>query len=108
MATGVVVQKTNHGQFIATYEGLAQENGQHFIVPPIDGGLYVSLTGDDGGGTVTVQGSNDGTNFEALATGVTDLSDVEIAPPIPLYVRVICSSGSGGDLDAIIVGKLRK
>lgn len=83
----------------------------------------VQVTGTWGTSTVlTIQGSNDGTNFVTLEDvdptfvwgtgGVTGALSVTALPAAlavvkenPMYIRVITASGTGADLDVTIIGR---
>lgn len=70
----------------------------------------VTVTGTFGSATVTIQGSNDGTNYLTL----NDQSDnalaltaagIALIAENPLYIRPVTSGGTGTDIDVIIVAK---
>ena len=70
----------------------------------------VQITGTFGGATVTLQGSNDDTNWTTLtdiqgtALAVT-AADISLVAENPLYVRAITTGGTGTDVDVIIAAK---
>lgn len=73
----------------------------------------VTMTGTFGGGTLTMQGSNDGTNAFTLhwgaAGGTTDDIVVTGAGGYtiyenPRYIRPSLAGGSAGDVDIIVLG----
>lgn len=69
----------------------------------------VSVTGTFGSGSVTIQGSNDGTNWFTLsdhAGAPIAFSDQGMAliAECPLFIRPLAANGTSMDIDVIIVG----
>lgn len=69
----------------------------------------VTATGDFGGGTVTIEGSNDGTVWQTLSepdgTALTFTANgVAVIAESTQYVRQTMAGGAAADVDVIIVG----
>ena len=66
------------------------------------------IFGTWGGGTLVIQGSNDGTNWLTLtdihSNAASYTADaIDVIAESPLYVRPLVTAGSGVDLDVILV-----
>lgn len=71
----------------------------------------VQVIGTVGAGTVTIQGSNDGTNFVALTDGIGNslafsAVGIKLIGENPRYIRVVTDSGSSNDVDVIVYARL--
>lgn len=70
----------------------------------------VQIAGTFGGATVTLQGSNDGTNWATLTdpqgNGIAKTSAaIEQVSEITRYIRAITSGGTGTDVDVTLLVK---
>jgi len=86
------------------------DTGSPFQVPDWMGFLSVQVFGTFNSETLTMQGSNDGTNWAALTDPqgndiALTAAKIEIIEEMPRYVRPSFSGSSGGDLDVIMIGK---
>lgn len=70
----------------------------------------VQITGDDGGGTVTMAGSLDGSNYVTLtdpqgnALSFTTTAIEQIAEAT-IWIMPVLTGGSGGSINVILFGK---
>lgn len=70
----------------------------------------ISVTGTFGGATLSVAGSNDGTNYYALnnaqGTAATfTAAGVKQIVEVPMYIKPILTGGSGSDVDVIMIAR---
>ena len=94
-----------------TYDNLDTADSSPFKIKP--GGTEpiagcMQAFGTFGGGTVKLQGSNDGTNWVDLndvtgtAIGITAAGGAEFTTSF-LYIRPLVTGGSGDDIDVLIL-----
>lgn len=104
----------NSGPMISTWLGITEaDSGQAVIVPDLVTSLVIQGTGNYGaGGNITVEGSNDNTNFSVLKdiTG----TDIVLASTKAwqlrdnaLYIRPRATAGTGVAVDVRLVGRRR-
>lgn len=94
------VERT-HGQIMVTWETIGNaDQGSPYKPPPGYRLVSMQFTGTDGGGTFTIEGSNDETNFEDIthSTGSANIREPEMQV---LTYRPASSGGTGTDIDAI-------
>ena len=96
------IDRTTHrNSILATWSGLANGDTGAPIQEPAFADRTVQISGTFGsGGSITLQGSNDGTNFVALTDGqgnaVTKLAAaMEVIEECPRYVRPSVTAGDG-------------
>lgn len=70
----------------------------------------VSVTGTFGGATLSVAGSNDGTNYYTLnnaqGTAATfTAAGIKQVVEVPMYIKPILTGGSGSDVDVIMIAR---
>lgn len=70
----------------------------------------VQVVGTFGGSTLTMQGSNDGTNWFTLtdpagANVAFTVTGAKLIAENPLYIRPSCTGGASTDLDVYVIGK---
>ena len=108
--------KTEHGYVVVTWEQLEEnasvkDTGAPVVVGPVDG-LCVQATGEfDTNAVVTMQGSNDGTNWETIGSGtLTASAKFRTISERPLYIRpavTVDGAADASDIDIIMVGTRR-
>lgn len=90
------------------WEALTDVNvdGQPVELPPHTRAVTAQAIGTFGGGTVTFQGSLDGTNWFTLQDpagsnlAFTAAGGGQVANALPRYIRPLESAGAGVDIDA--------
>jgi len=108
------LHKTNEGVVVVTWEGITENDDG----APVSLAAYpdktVQAIGDfTSGGAITMQGSNDGTNWATLtnprgdAIVLTAATQIEVIAENPLFIRPIATAGSGVQMDVIVVGAPR-
>lgn len=100
------------GVAIAKWEGITENDAGKMIRMAAFPVKTVHVTGDFGGGDVTLEGSNDGSNFETLldcsGSPVTvNSAGIFRLQANPLYIQVTVATGTAMDIDVIIVGAQR-
>jgi hypothetical protein len=92
----------------ATCGGKASVTGTPFAIP-FAAEIAFQVTGTFGAATVTLQGSNDGTNWHPLTrkgAGTNNLAftsaNLQNAWENPAYIRAISSGGTGTAVNAIV------
>jgi len=100
------VLRQKHAELI-TWEGLAGGDvGSSYELPFWAGSATMQAIGTFDGNTLTIQGSNDGSNWSSLtdpqgnAIAVTSAS-LEVVEEYPRYIRPSLG-GSGGDVDILL------
>lgn len=107
MAT-IQFSNTRDGAIVVTWAAMAgTDDGSPFRVPS-SADLTFQVTGTFGGATCTLQGSNDGTNWNTLTakSGTTGMAHTSAASSAcnenPLFVRPLISGGSGSALAVVL------
>lgn len=107
MAT-VQFSNTRDGAIVVTWAALAgTDDGSPFRVPS-SADLTFQVAGTFGGATCTLQGSNDGTNWNTLTakSGTAGMAYTSAASGAcnenPLFVRPLISGGSGSALAVVL------
>lgn len=106
--TAVVTHLADGGVFdvyLATWTALGNADTGTSVLLSSASDRSVQVEGTFGGATVTVQGSNDGTNWQTLtdpqgsALTWTSANRLEQIEEITRYVRVITSGGTGTNIN---------
>ncbi len=112
MAT-IALTSTNrdvvNGAIVLTWEALGNADSGTAFAVPFKTSITMQAIGTFGAATVTLQGSNDGTNWAPLqwkgktATALA-LTSAGIAEAVecPAYIRPTTTGGTGTDIDVII------
>lgn len=94
------VERT-HGQILVTWETIGNaDQGSPYKPPPGYRLVSMQFVGTAGGGTFTIEGSNDETNFLDItdSTGSASIREPEMQV---LAYRPASTGGTGTDIDAI-------
>jgi len=72
--------------------------------------MTVTIDGTFGSATVTIQGSNDGTNWHSMTDPqgnavAKTAAAMEVLSEAPRYIRAITSGGTGTDVDVILLAR---
>lgn len=95
---------------IITWEEMGNADTGSSVKAPDYPDKTFQITGTFGGATVTIEGSNDGTNWETLtdvagnSASYTAAAMAAIAEN-PLYIRAATTGGSGTDVDVTVAIK---
>ncbi len=71
----------------------------------------VQIEGDDGGGTTTIEGTLDGTNYKVLtdpqgnALSFTAVNILEQISEATVYIKPVLTGGSAGEIVVTVFGK---
>lgn len=115
MATvALTVSKVARGVHKAVWEGLSATNADGAVLTPENGNPFfpdktIGIYGDFGSsGTIVLQGSMDNSSWVTLTdvhgSAISATADyVAAVTENPLYIRPFWSSGTGGDIDVILV-----
>lgn len=104
--TGLYVSR---GVYVQTYSAMGDaDQGSQFNSAQLQD-KTVHCTGTFSSAVVTIQGSNDGTNWVTLAdpqgNALTfSAAGMEVILENPLHLRPTTSGGSGADIDVVFVG----
>lgn len=116
----VRVESIQRGVYKATWEGIGTgggtDTGAALDVPGGFADVTIQVKGTFAGSTLTWEGSNDGGTTWA---GVNDsrgegnaltftAADLKTLNELPAKIRPVLTSGSGTDLDAIVIVRKRK
>lgn len=101
-------RNTVNGAILLTWEALGNADDGAGYALPFAADLTVQAIGTFGGATVTLQGSNDGTNWFALTKkGGTSAANFTAAGGAsvnenPAFIRPASSGGTGTDVDVTV------
>ena len=108
MAT-IQFSNTRDGAIVTTWAAMAGTDDCAPFRLPSSADLTFQLAGTFGGATVTLQGSNNGTNWHALsqkgpasANMSYAVSAVHAANETPLFVRPFITGGTGSSITVIL------
>lgn len=71
----------------------------------------VQIEGDDGGGTTTIEGTLDGTNYKVLtdpqgnALSFTAVNIIEQISEATVYIKPVLTGGAAGEITVTVFGK---
>lgn len=102
-------RNTANGAIVLKWEALGNADDGAAYVVPFKASITTQVIGTFGSATVTLQGSNDGTNWAPLqwkgktATALS-LTSAGIAEAVecPAFIRPVTTGGTGTDVDIII------
>jgi hypothetical protein len=115
MATAVVVTRiepSGDHAHVALWEGLGTGESGDAVEMPGSADRSAQIAGTFGSGTITIEGSNDGTNWYTLddPQGVaisTTSAGIFAVSQLTRYIRPTLTGGSGGDVDVHLLLKRR-
>lgn len=97
-----------------TWEGITEaDSGTPVIIPELEDKTVQTIGDFDAAGAITLQGSNDGTNWFSLTDEGTTAIVMTAATAghriyeNPLYIRPLATAGTAVDMDVIITGVRR-
>lgn len=96
--------------YLLTWETMGNDDTGTAVKIPGAADKTVTVTGTFGGATVTLQGSNDNTNWFTLTDPQGNdiaftAAGMEIIMENPLWIRAITVGGSGTDVDVLVLAR---
>ncbi len=108
ITASVTVLKQKHYKTVLWETLTCGDVGSAFELPYWAGSATVQMTGTFNSQTLTMQGSNDGTNWYTLTDPqgnnmAKTAAAMEVVEELPRYVRPSFSGTTGGDVDVTLV-----
>ena len=112
MATITLVSDQVAGKVYSyTWEALGDADQGEALDSPGLADKTITVTGIYGGATLTLKGSNDGTNYMTIhdvfgnVMSFTNTNQIAMVAQCPKFMRPETSGGSGTDLDVIVLAR---